>query len=400
MRRAPAAVHGGATPYHSDGMDTLRFVVAAAIALVAVGALLQLAWGYLDLPSLNDVPGVGRDAPRVSIVVAARDEERHIAAATAALLAQDYPDFELIVVDDRSVDGTPAILGALPRGRLQVVRVNALPPGWIGKNHALHVGAQRATGTLLLFTDGDVMLRPDALSRAVRLMTVERADHLTVAPGLVLPGWPLALVVNYFMMWFLLWLRPWKARDPRSGRFVGIGAFNLVSAAAYRAVGGHERIALRPDDDLMLGKILKTAGHRQLLATGERLIRVEWYGSLGEMARGLRKNAFAGLKYSVSLTLGAVAGNLALAVWPFAAVWLTSGWERAFYATAAVAQMIAYGGTALAHRARPWLAVLYPVASLLFVWILSAAVTRTLRRRGIEWRGTFYSLDELRTNRV
>jgi hypothetical protein len=385
-------------------MDTLRLVFALGLAAVAVGALLQLAWGFLSIPSLKDVPATmppGSAAPRVSVIVAARDEERHIESAVSAVLDQSYSNFELIVVDDRSSDRTSEILRRLATRsrRLHVLTLRELPPGWLGKNHALHVGAAIASGELLLFADADVILRPDTLSRAVRLLRIERANHLAVAPDLVVPTWPLALVVNYFMMWFLLWLRPWKARDPLSSAYVGIGAFNLVRTTAYRAIGGHSRIRLRPDDDLMLGKLLKTAGHRQIVAAGAGALSVEWYRTLGELARGFRKNAFAGLQYSLLLTVGAIAGNLAL-VWPFVAIWMTSGAERAIYATAALAQMAGYSGPALTQRTRPWLAVLYPLAGLIFVSILGAAVLRTVRRRGIEWRGTFYPLDELRANRV
>jgi len=385
-------------------MDTFRLVLAAALALVAVLALAQLAWAFIDIPALFDVPPASEksDAPLVSIVVAARNEERHIAAAVTALMRQRYPAFELIVVDDRSADDTPRLLAGLSRvhPHLKVVRVDDLPRGWLGKNHALHAGAAQAGGALILFADGDVILEEFALARAVRLLAVERADHLAVAPDVVLPTWPLAAVVNYFMMWFLLWLRPWRARNPRSDAFIGIGAFNLVRAEAYRAVGGHARIAMRPDDDLMLGKLLKRAGYRQLLASGQREVAVEWYRSLGELARGFRKNAFAGLQYSVTLAIGTAVGNLLLAVLPFVAVWLTTGVERGCYATAAVAQLVAYAGPTFVQRSRRWLALVYPFAAVAFVAILTAAVTHTLRHRGIEWRGTSYSLDELRANRV
>jgi cellulose synthase/poly-beta-1,6-N-acetylglucosamine synthase-like glycosyltransferase len=386
-------------------MDTLRLVFALGLAFVALAALLQLVWGYLSMPSLADVPAttpVASALPKVSVIIAARDEERHIESAAAALLAQSYANCELIVVDDRSSDRTSEILGRLARRspRLHVLTLRELPPGWLGKNHALHVGAAIASGELLLFADADVILRPDTLSRAVRLLRIERADHLAVAPDLVLPSWLLALVVNYFMMWFLLWLRPWQARDPLSSAYVGIGAFNLVRTKAYRSIGGHSRIRLRPDDDLMLGKLLKAAGHRQIVAAGAGAISVEWYRTLGELARGFRKNAFAALRYNMLLTIGAIAGNLALGVWPFAAIWLTSGTERALYLTAVLAQMAGYVGPALMQRTRPWLAVLYPLATLIFVSILGAAVLRTVRRRGIEWRGTFYPLDELRANRI
>ena len=383
-------------------MDSLRIVIAATLALVAVAAFLQLIWGGLNIPSLTDLPPIAPDAPRVSIVVAARDEERHIEAAVCALLEQAYPNYEVVVVDDRSTDATSTILARLAKRdrRLHVEHIPSLPTGWLGKNNALQVGAERATGELLLFADADVFMRPGTMARAVRLIQIEHADHLAVGPDLILPSWPLALVVNYFMMWFLLWLRPWKARDPRSSAFIGIGACNLVRAAAYRAIGGHSRIRLRPDDDLMLGKLLKDAGCRQLVASGAGEVRVEWYRTLGELARGFRKNAFAGLRYSAWFTIGTVIANLTLGVWPFVAVWFTAGVERGMYATAAVAQMAAYAGPAFMQRTRPWLALLYPVAALLFIAILSAAVLRTVRKRGIEWRGTHYPLDELRGNRV
>ena len=380
----------------------LRLVLAIAVGTIAVLALVQLSWGYLNIPSLRDVPPLRENPPGVSIIVAARNEERHIEPAVRSLLAQTYPSFEVIVVDDRSDDATPSILSQLAatHAPLRVVRIDTLPDGWLGKNNALQAGAAAATGELLLFADADVVMESDAVARAVRLLVLDRADHVAVAPDLVLPTWPLALVVNYFMMWFLLWLRAWRARDPRSRAFIGIGAFNLVRAAAFERVGGLSGIALRPDDDLMLGKLLKRAGFRQLLASADGMVRVEWYRNLRELSRGFRKNAFAGMDYSVVRTVGAAAGSAALCVWPFVAVWLTTGMERAWYATAAIAQMIAYGGPAIMHRNRPWLAVLYPLAAVTFVTILLAAVVRTLRRGGIEWRGTFYPLERLRANRL
>lgn len=381
----------------------IRLVLAVALGIVALLALLQLAWGYLNIPSLRDVPPSREDdAPRVSVIVAARNEERHIRAAVQSLLAQSYSRLELIVVDDRSEDDTARILRELAAAdrRLRTVRIDRLPDGWLGKTNALQKGAEAASGTLLLFADADVVMDPEAVARAVRLIILERGDHLAVAPTLVSPTWPLALVVNYFMMWFLLWLRPWRARDPRSRSFIGIGAFNLVRADTFAALGGFSRIAMRPDDDIMLGKLLKRNGRRQLLASADGLVSVEWYRTVRELALGFRKNAFAGMDYSALRTAGAVLGNAVLCVWPFIAMWTTTGAERRWYVTSAVAQMIAYAGPAVVHRTRPWLALLYPMAAAMFVTILVAAVARTLRRGGIEWRETFYPLERLRANRV
>jgi glycosyltransferase involved in cell wall biosynthesis len=380
-----------------------RLLPALALAVFAVAALLQLAWGWLDIPSLKDAPPLaGEHAPSVSIVVAARNEERHIEAAARSLLGQSYQPLELIVVDDRSSDRTPEVLRELAaeHSHLRVVRIDTVPEGWLGKNHALQMGAAAAGGELLLFADADVVMHSDAVARAVRLLMVARADHVAVAPTLVLPTWPLALVVNYFMMWFLLWLRPWRAQNRRSSAFIGIGAFNLVRASAFQRVGGLSRIAMRPDDDIMLGKLLKRSGYHQLLASADGIVRVEWYRTLRELALGFRKNAFAGMDYSVLRAVGATLGNVLLCIWPFIAVWATTGAERTLYATSAIAQMIAYAGPAFVHRSRPWLAPLYPLAAVIFVTILASAVTRTLRRQGIEWRDTFYDLERLRANRL
>src|SRR5688500_2458368 len=134
---------------------SLSLLFAAGFALVAVATLVALLDGYRRVPMLRDVPPVGARAPGVSIVIAARDEERHIESAVRALLRLDYPDYELIVVNDRSVDRTADILARVGAEdpRLQVVTIRELPPDWLGKNHALQLGASRASKKLLLFAD-------------------------------------------------------------------------------------------------------------------------------------------------------------------------------------------------------------------------------------------------------
>lgn len=380
---------------------TFSLLAAAVLALVAVAALVALVVGYRQVPLLRDVPASGSPAPGVSIVIAARDEERHIEAAARSLLRLDYPDYELIVVNDRSVDRTADILAAVARAdaRLQVVTVRELPPGWLGKNHALQLGASRATKELLLFADGDVVMEPKAVAKAVQLLQRERADHLTIAPELLLPSGLLALVINYLFMHGVIALRPWKTRDPNSSASAGIGAFNLVRAATYAAVGRHERIRLRPDDDLMLGKLIKANRFRQVVAIGLDEVRIEWYRTLGEAARGFRKNAFAALNYNLPLAVAAVLANL-VSAWPFVAMWTTVGATRALYALASLAWVTALVYHGAVQRLRPWLAPLYPVAALITAWIIGAAIGRTLLRGGIEWRGTFYPLAELKKNRV
>lgn len=380
----------------------LSILIAGGFAVFAVAALVQLVWGYARLPKLVDVPPVdAARAPRVSIIVAARDEERHMESAVRSLLRLDYPDYELVVVNDRSTDRTGEILRAVAAAehRLQVVSVTELPAGWLGKNHALHVGATRATGELFLFADADVVFTPDALSRAVGLFQDERADHLTVAPQLLLPSIPLTHLINYLFLWGFIALRPWKTHDPKSSASAGIGAFNLVSSSAYRSIGGFTKIQLRPDDDLKLGKLLKRAGFRQLVANGIGALRIEWYRTFGEAARGFRKNAFAVLNYNALMGVGAIVSNLAATV-PFVAPFMTTGATRFLYGMAAVAFVLAYAWHAALNRTRPWLAPLYPIAAVMAAYVIGSAVARTLLTGSVEWRGTSYPLDALRANRV
>lgn len=376
-------------------------VLAILIAFVTLGALAVLFEGGRAIPELADAPPP-TSHPRVSIVFAARDEVRAVEGAVRSLLAQDYPALEVVAVDDRSTDGTREVLDRLAGSepRLRVAHVQELPAGWLGKTHALQRGAESAAGELLLFTDADVVMRADAVSRAVGLLQARGADHVAAGPGLVSPTLPLALVVNFFTMAFLLFQRPWRAMNPRSADHIGIGAFNLVTRDAYERAGGHARVALRPDDDVKLGKAIKLAGGRQLFASGRGLMTIEWYSTLGDMVRGLRKNSFAGMEYSVARFVGAIAALLLVHVLPFVLVWTTEGTARAAWAVTCLALMAAYFATAAAAKSRPWLAILYPVAALLFCWVFVRNVVLTLREGGIEWRGTRYSLEELRRNVV
>jgi hypothetical protein len=371
--------------------------------LALAGALalgIELAAGERRRQRLVDTPELVT-GPTVSIVLAARDEAAAVEEAVRSLLAQRYPVLEVLAVDDRSSDRTAEILGRLATAdpRLRLLRLHELPAGWLGKNHALQRGAEQARGDLLLFTDADVAMAPDALGRAVAMLEAGPFDHLACGPHARVPGLVLQGVVAFFMLLFSLYARPWRASDPHSRAHVGIGAFNLVRTAAYRKVGGHRAIALRPDDDMRLGRLLKEAGYRQAFALAIELVRVDWYGSLGGLARGLEKNLFAGLGYRPSRVVGASAGLLLVFVAPLAALPASRGWALA--ANALAAAIVALLHAAAAHRQRACAAVglLVPVFALLFLLVLWRAMALALWRGGIVWRGTFYPLGELRRGR-
>jgi len=383
-------------------MPLLEILAASGLALILLAAI-DLLYGNRTIRDLNGVsPSLREPPPKVSIVVAVRNEERHLGAALSSLLALDYPDLEVIVVNDRSSDRSGEILAQLAAGdtRLAQVEISELPPGWLGKNHALWCGSQRAHGDLLLFTDADIFMEKTLLARAVNLLQREQLDHLVVSPHLDMPSTLLSMFGLAFMMIFALFSRPWKARDPNSRYHIGIGAFNLVRTSAYRACGGHRRIAMRPDDDLKLGKLLKQSGFRQDIAAGPDFMRVEWYASMRELIRGLEKNAFAGCDYRLSLALAGVGGILAFSVWPFAALLLTSG--TTWWLNLASAGMLLglQVDCARSNRLSAWYAFGWPLGATLFAWIILRTTWLNLLQGGITWRGTFYPLKELKKNRV
>ena len=362
----------------------------------------DVARGNRSTKYLKDAPGdLGTGAPRVSIIVPARNEETKLREALQSLLKLDYPRLEFIVLNDRSTDRTGAILADLAADtRLRIVNITELPDGWLGKNYALYQGAEKAGGDLLLFTDADVVMDRSTLKKAVSYLQANRLQHLAVMPTVRLPSLSLRLFCSTFGVFFSGYIRPWKARDPASDHFVGIGAFNLVRAEAYRAAGTHRAIAMRPDDDVKLGKLLKKAGYRQEMVFGMGLLTVEWYSSTREMIEGLMKNFFAGLYYDVLMSIGAGITVLLLNAWPFVAIFALRGSARVLYLSAVIALLLFIADANRFYKAPWWYAFAHPVYSALFVYILWRSTALTLWNGGINWRGTHYPLGLLRANRV
>jgi cellulose synthase/poly-beta-1,6-N-acetylglucosamine synthase-like glycosyltransferase len=381
----------------------LTDLAAASILLLLAAGSVLLAFGARRVPVLATLPPL-RDAaaPRVSIIVPARDEARGIGPAVTSMLALDYPDFEVIVIDDRSTDGTAAVLDALPdsAGRLRRLQVTDLPPDWLGKNHANAMGAAAASGEWLLFTDADIRFAPLTLSRAMACALDDHWDHLTAAPHARLPGAVLSQFALYFGLLFSLFARPWAARNPRSRAHVGIGAFNLVRRTAYDAIGGHGALRLRPDDDLKLGKLLKQAGFRQLFLNGHGAIEVEWYGSWREVRDGLMKNLFAGSGYSVPLTVGGSLLHLAVLAGPPLGAVFATGVAQGCCALACLLLVWQGWASAPSLGTKRWAGCLLPLFGVFGTWLMWRSMYLALSRGAIEWRGRRYPLEELRRQRL
>ena len=377
--------------------------VAAALLALQLWQLTILVQGRLRSRALPKNTTIAAGAwPMVSILIAARDEEAEIENALRSVLNLDYAAFEVIAVNDRSTDRTAEVLERMKQEypMLKVVTITDLPPGWLGKNNALHRGVQHAAGDWLLFTDADIVFEPLALKRALALATSDGLDHLAVTPAIRSGSFWINMLVALFARNFTLLVRPWKARDPKSPCHIGIGAFNLVRRTAYEKVGGHEVIRLRPDDDLKLGKILKLTGFHQDVVFGIDALSLQWYPSVRAMTLGLEKNVLAGVDYR----LGFLAFGLTMMLLCDLGPWVLLAFgDPATMIAAAAAGILSMLGAALFFPAigKHWAgAVLTPLLSLVITYIFARSAFLTLYRGGISWRGNFYPLEELKQNRV
>ena len=408
------------------------------------GSILALAWfsriveAAIGMPRIADVarpewdrkPPTSEGEPRVSIIVPARNEEQDIGATLQQLLALDYSNYEIIAVNDRSTDGTGAIMdevavsaeslcsadtlvrapatsamqGVADRSvrptRLKVIHISELPPGWLGKTHAMWTAAKQATGDWLLFTDADVLFKPDSLRRVVSYAYAEKADHVVLFPRMLMEHPGERMMIAFFQALFVFGHRPWKVADPDAQDHMGVGAFNMVRRSVYDAVGTYQALRMEVLDDMKLGKVVKNAGYRQRNVFGEDLISLRWVKGTFGIVNNLTKNFFALMSFQWPRTVISLVGLAFLNLGPFLGIWLAHGWARLPYAVALGSLFAIYVGMARLSDVAPYYFLLHPISSGVVMYTLARSMVLTIRDDGIVWRGTKYSLEELRKGMV
>jgi hypothetical protein len=373
--------------------------VLGFVALVWIAEFVILARGVPTLQSIGRIaPAADADCPSISILFAARDETEKLPGALATMLALDYPHYEVIAVDDRSEDGTGAILEKAARedARLKPVRVDSLPAGWLGKPHALQQAYEDSSGEWLVFTDADVHFAPNVLRRAVALANAKKWDHMTLMCNAKMFTFGERLAMTFFGMAFMIGTRPWEASNARAAGYSGVGAFQMIRRSAYEKLGTHRRLAMEVVDDMKLGKLAKEAGVRSGVGKAGDLVSVHWHAGIGNIVRGVTKNFFAATGYKLWLAAGQVAGVLMLCVLPVAALPFVHGWALVFAGIATALPIIATAGVAWELKTQLFYALTFPIGALIFAWMLARSTIVTLWRGGIVWRGTFYRLEELK----
>jgi glycosyltransferase involved in cell wall biosynthesis len=374
-------------------LQALFFLSGTVYAFMSFRALLCLRHAH-RLPVATT-----QSRPKVSVIVAARDEADRVENTIRRLLAQQDVDLEIIPVDDRSRDQTSAIFKMLSQedARVRPKRVDSLPEDWLGKCHACHVGANSATGDWLLFSDADCWLKPDVLARAIAVAERENVQHITLTPGVstrTIPaeGWHIA---------FLITVADWIARvntdHPRG--YLGVGAFNLVRTDTYRKFGGHETLRLTVVDDVKLGKLVRKVGDRTRAFIGGDDVECHWGVTVRHIIKIMEKNYFAAIDYRTAV--GLFLGPILTAFWAVCIVGPFTGSFLGYVAGLALLLSIVPGlvlTQRLRWKARAAFATPFVFPALFYAIFRSTIIT--LKQGGIRWRETFYPLDKLRAGNV
>lgn len=381
-------------------------ILSWALAVIWLVHALAVVKGMASLPDVVAHPSYESphtDRGQITVIVPARNEAATIQATLRSLASSRAVRLQIIAVNDRSTDKTGELMKDVAAElaakeslhTLEVLHVNELPTGWLGKPHAMALAAKRASSQWLLFTDGDVVFHPDALMIALHEAEIRGADHLVLPPTVILKSAgerAMLATMNALSQWMI---RLWKVSDTRAKDYIGVGAFNMIRREAYEAVGGFEVLRMEVLDDLRLGWVLKRAGYRQVVILGEGLVQIRWLrGAFGVVGLA-EKNAFSAFRFRIGKALLASLGMLAVAVIPLIA-FAAGGWSIVAGLLTYVAFALTFWGNRKVTAAPPWLAILYAPAILIVLYALLRSMTLALVRQGIDWRGTRYSLRELR----
>jgi len=385
-------------------VDWIDFVL---IGLGALGCLYWLGVLSMVLKARANIPQLGAQQtaaperwPRLSVIIPACDEADTIEAALNAQLASDYPELELILVDDRSSDGTGELIDQISASdeRVKALHITELPSGWLGKVNAMRVGQQAASGDWLLFMDADVVLDTDALRRIVSWCLTGEIDYVTALPHMQEAGLLTDAAVSTSCRSVFIGGRMWLASDPDSERSAGFGAFLLVRREAFERSEGLEWLRMDVADDLAFGAMLKRVGARCAVVNARDSLRLNMYPDLGAVRASLEKGAYAIVgRLSPLRTLTAVTAMLLAEVAPLG---LLATWDRGLPALLGGTYLLLGATTSIA--ADRWIGrsgrggLLFPVGALLVCWYSLRSALLGWRNGGIRWRGTFYPVAALR----
>ena len=371
----------------------IAYFIKAIVNLFAIPILERL-----QLPQLSNESNAGH--PKISLIIAACNEGQVIQHALKTLAAQDYPDLEMIIVNDRSTDDTGDIIDAFARtdARVKAVHIDQLPEKWLGKVHALHQGAKIASGDWLIFTDADIHFKQGVLQQAMAYVLKEQTDHLVLFPKVLASSFLLNVAISAFESMLLATINLGGLKKPGMRSFVGVGAFNMVKKSIIDKAGGLEWLRMEVIDDMGLGLMVKKTGGCSSIAYAGEHVKVDWYPGLIAMFKGLEKNAFGpGIAYNYTVLILMVVMIWLLCLAPVMAL----AWSDLIYIQSlGVFSWLVFFVFLIVSKLKFDMSILpglffQPGLFFISCMMINSAI-KCKMQGGINWRGTIYPVAELK----
>ncbi|MBI5251462.1 MAG: glycosyltransferase [Desulfomonile tiedjei] len=399
-------------------MNDLLFVLAGAVLLFEMGfwvlrarELVETASDRVPLVDPKRIALLPKNAPLISVVVPAHNEEAVIRDCLQSVLEQDYPRLELILVDDRSTDNTLAVAEQLAgeKAPFKIVKVTDLPQGWTGKCHALHAGVRHASGEWLAFLDADSTLHKSAIAQCYHEAVNAHVNMITLSPQFVMKTfWEKALQPTFAAMSCILFPLA-RVNDPSSPVASANGMFYLINRQAYDKIDGHRDVRNLAVEDIGIGMRVKASGLGLLFANGRKLLRTRMYTNFSQVVDGWTRILSASMNYRMSTVLKYLGVHvlmsfpafvLALCFFAPAAREL---WPNTWFILPAVVTLGASAVSAFyctQMGAPKKLSGLFGLGNLMLIWVFIVIVKKILMKDALQWRGTTYQTSTYQPTRL
>jgi chlorobactene glucosyltransferase len=385
---------------------TVAILVFALVVWLCISILVILS--YLSAPFLNKSRGkVPKNTPLVSILVPAKDEEYNIKSCIKSLLAQDYPNFEVIVIDDRSKDRTYEIAKEYERtsSHLKVVQIKALPQGWTGKSHALDEGVKFAKGEILLFVDADTKHSHDCVTSSMVELEERDLDALSVEPYFAWTSFFQELTFSVFTLITACLFPIFLVNKKGSKITLSNGQYIMIKKKVYDEIGGHKAIKDKILEDLAIAESVKKHGFSYNLILGTDFITVKMYRDMASFWEGWSRILFLALKGNLLNALLLYVVFIAISIFPFMTLFYIIS---SVYMGLPVMNLITMLGVAVIaliifansfvnsfFRINPAYSLLHPLSILAGMAVMGNSIILTLHKKQIEWKGTVYKIDSM-----
>ncbi len=396
-------------------MDILVYLMAAIMAGVCgywIFLIKSMLYSFRLTPYLDRFEDTSTESPRVSIILPARNEQEHIRQCLDSLVKQDYANYEIIVIDDSSVDATGEIISEYAKKHTNIVTVSARPKpdGWMGKNWACMEGYSEATGKLLLFTDADTRHAENIVSLAVSHLNSLGLDALSAIPRMKTLDFWTRITLPIISTFLHTRFSALKVNDPANKTGYFFGSFFIITRETYHKVGMHSGVRYEIIEDGALGKKVKESGYKMRMVRGEHLLSAIWARDGTTLWNALKRLMVPMYLQSKGVAVGILIAMAFLLSVPFvmlgASIIMPADTMSAkiLYGISAASCVLVYIAAVIELRASLQLSVLYaifaPVGGLVLISGFASGLVHAMRGMPVSWRGRRYSLNDHSQNSV